>query len=119
MSNDKKYFVNIFVLTFFIYLKQISYGKPKYLMDELIKKKNLPEKFRDFKVDQFLTFDIEVVQKNGSEEQLLTPISIGVGSTFDKDQYFERKSSLPKDGDLLVTEFMNYLEQAYYIYRSK
>ena len=88
-------------------------------MDDLIENKNLSEEFRDFTIDQFLTFDIEVVQKNVSGEQLLTPISIGVGSTFDKDQYFERKSSLPKDGDLLVTEFMNYLEQAYYIYRSK
>ena len=88
-------------------------------MDDLIENKNLPEEFRDFTVDHFLSYDIEVVQKNDTEEKLLTPISIGVGSTFDKDQYFERKSSLPKDGDLLVTEFMNYLEQAYYIYRSK
>jgi len=88
-------------------------------MDELIQKKNLSEEFRDFTIDNFLTFDIEVVQKNDSAEKLLTPISIGVGSTFDKDQYFERKSSLPKDGDLVVFEFMNYLAKAYYIYRSK
>ena len=88
-------------------------------MDELIQKKNLSEEFRNFTIDNFLTFDIEVVQKNDSEEKLLTPISIGVGSTFDVDQYFERKSSLPNDGDLMVFEFMNYLEKSYYIYRSK
>ena len=88
-------------------------------MDDLIENKNLSEEFRDFSVDHFLCFDIEVVQKNDSEEKLLTPISIGVGSTFDMDQYFERKSSSPNDGDLLVFEFMNYLEKAYYIYRSK
>ena len=88
-------------------------------MDDLIENKNLSEEFRDFSVDHFLCFDIEVVQKNDTEEKLLTPISIGVGSTFDTDQYFERNSSSPEDGDLLVTEFMNYLEQAYYIYRSK
>jgi len=88
-------------------------------MDELIQKKNLSEEFRDFTIDNFLTFDIEVVQKNDSEEKLLTPISIGVGSTFDTDQYFERNSSLPEDGDLVVFEFMDYLANAYYIYRSK
>ena len=88
-------------------------------MDDLIENKNLSEEFRNFTVDNFITFDIEVVQKNDTEEKLLTPISIGVGSTFDMDQYFERKSSSPEDGDLLVTEFMNYLEKAYYIYRSK
>ena len=84
-----------------------TYGKPKHFLDELIQKKNLSEEFRDFTIDNFLTFDIEVVQKNDSEEKLLTPISIGVGSTFDTDQYFERNSSLPEDGDLVVFEFLS------------
>ena len=63
------YFVNNILNFFWVntnllsFKKQKLYGKPKHFMDELIEKKNLPKEFRDFTIDNFLTYDIEVVQK--------------------------------------------------------
>ena len=99
--------------------KQTTYGARYNMMDELIKGGILPEKFINFTMDHFITFDIEVVQKEVEGEQLLSPISIGVGSTFDNDMYFERETSSPADGYSLVSNFMNYLENSYRNYLAK
>ena len=98
----------------------MTYGIPYNMIDELIQNEILPESLRDFTIDHFMTFDIEVVQKeNENGEQLLSPISIAVGSTFDDDMYFERNTSSYADGYSLVSNFMDYLEESYYNYRSK
>ena len=99
--------------------KQTTYGAGYNMIDELIENETLPEELRDFTIDHFVTYDIEVVQKDINGEQLLSPISIAVGSTFADDMYFERKSSSPADGYSLVSEFMNYLEDLYRIYLTK
>ena len=89
------------------------------MMDELIENETLPKELSDFTIDHFITYDIEVVQKTVNGEKLLSPISIAVGSTFCEDMYFERKSSSPADGYLLVSDFMKYLEDLYDIYLTK
>ena len=89
------------------------------MMDELIQEKTLPESFKTFTIDHFLTFDIEVVQKDVNGEKILSPISIGVGSTFASDKYFERKTSSSHDGYSMVSSFMSYLEEMSDVYRSK
>ena len=99
--------------------KQTTYGFKYNMMDDLIQAKTLPESFLDFTIDHFLTFDIEVVQKERNGDILLSPISIGVGSTFDDDKYFERQTSESHDGYQMVSCFMEYLESAYYIYLSR
>ena len=86
------------------------------MIHELIQDGVLSNKLENFTIDNFTTFDIEVVQKK-NEDKLLSPISIAVASTFSCDRYFERKSSQPKDGDIMIGEFMNYLVRIYSQYR--
>ena len=88
------------------------------MLTGLIENDILSEELREFTVDNFLTYDIEVIQKDVNGEKLLSPISIGVGSTFSSEMYFERKTSSPADGDVMVSEFMNYLEDIYSKYTS-
>ena len=88
------------------------------MLSQLIENEILSEDLRGFTVDHFLTFDIEVIQKDVDGQQLLSPISIGVGSTFAPEMYFERKSSSPADGDVMVAEFMDYLVEVYSLYQS-
>lgn len=88
------------------------------MLTGLIENDIISEELREFTVDNFLTYDIEVIQKDVNGEKLLSPISIGIGSTFTTEMYFERKTSSPLDGDLLVSEFMDYLENIYSRYTS-
>ena len=88
------------------------------MLTGLIENDIISEELREFTVDNFLTYDIEVIQKDVDGEKLLSPISIGIGSTFTSEMYFERKTSSPLDGDLLVSEFMDYLENIYSEYTS-
>ena len=97
----------------------MTYGEPKNMISQLIEEEILSEELRDFTVDNFLTYDIEVVQNNVNDEQLLSPISIGVGSTFAPEMYFERKTSSPGDGDVMVAEFMDYLRDIHSLYKAK
>ena len=97
--------------------KQTAYGKPTSLIDELIAGQVLSEDMRDFCMTNFIVYDIEVVQNKVEEETRLIPISIAVASTFTEDRYFERKSSLPEDGDLMVSDFMDYLTELNTIYQ--
>ena len=97
--------------------EQVPYGKPQILIDELISNGILSEDVKDFYMKHFVVYDIEVVQVKNEEETKLNPISIGVASTFSEDRYFERKSSLPNDGDKMINDFMNYLLHLNAIYQ--
>ena len=88
-------------------------------MDELIREQVLSESLSTFTIDHFLTYDIEVVQKDINGEKILSTISIAAGSTFAADKYFERKSSSARDGYSMVSCFMTYLEDMYHVYLSK
>ena len=98
---------------------QQPYGKPSNFVDDLIKDGILSDEMRNFSIDHFCVYDIEVVQKSIGDEERLVPISIAVSSTFTEDRYFERKSSSPEDGDKLVSEFMNYLVSISELYREQ
>ena len=87
------------------------------MIAQLIEDGILSEEMREFTIDDFLTFDIEVIQRKVDGQQLLSPISIGVGSTFTPEMYFERDSSSPGDGDVMVAEFMDYLVDTYSAYK--
>ena len=97
--------------------KQVSYGISKHLIRDLISDDILPEELQDFTIDHFVTYDIEVIQDK-SEQNLLSPISIGLASTFTAESYFERASSSPHDGALMVNEFMNHLVDMYTSYKA-
>ena len=98
---------------------QQPYGKPSNFIDDLIKADILSEDMKNFSIDHFCVYDIEVVQKSIGDEERLVPISIAVSSTFTEDRYFERKSSSPEDGDKLVSDFMNYLVEIYELYKAQ
>ena len=100
-----------------IQAKQVAYGKPQHLLEELISNGILSEDVKDFCMQHFVVYDIEVVQVEKEEETRLSPISIGVASTFSEDRYFERKSSLSDDGDKMISDFMDYLLDLNAIYQ--
>ena len=87
------------------------------MIRELISGEILSEDLANFTIDNFVTFDIEVIQKK-TEDNVLCPISIGVASTFASDKYFERATSSPSDGDQMVSDFMDYLVQIYESYKA-
>lgn len=99
--------------------KQISHGKPKDTIGDLIDNGILSEKMRNFRVNHFCVYDIEVVQKDVDGETRLIPISIGVSSTFTEDRYFERKTSNPEDGDKMISDFMDYLVEIYDLFKKQ
>ena len=88
------------------------------MMDNLIRDGVLSQDLENFTIDHLVTFDIEVIQKQTEDQQVLSPISIGVASTFTSDEYFERNSSLPQDGDSMVFRFLDYLVEIYELYKS-
>ena len=98
---------------------QQPYGRPSNSIDDLIEAGILSEEMKNFSIDHFCVYDIEVVQKLIGDEQRLVPISIAVSSTFTEDRYFERKSSSPLDGDKLVSDFMDYLVEINTLYREQ
>ena len=98
---------------------QQPYGKPIDMIDELIRNDILSEEMRDFSIDQFCVYDIEVVQSDIDGETRLIPISIAVSSTFTEDHYFERKTMQPEDGDKMISSFMDYLTEIYEIYKAQ
>lgn len=98
---------------------QQPYGKPNDMIDELIRNEILSEEMRNFSIDHFCVYDIEVVQKDIDGETRLIPISIAVSSTFTEDRYFERKTSSPEDGDKMVSDFMEYLTEIYELYKKQ
>ena len=81
------------------------YGQSQTIMDEICDKGYLPSHFRHFRVTDLATVDIETCQTN----DILKPISIAVGSTFEPPKYFERRLSSAKDFQILINEFMTYL----------
>ena len=89
------------------------------MISKLIDEEILSEDLREFTIDNLVTFDIEVIQKDVNEEKLLSPISIGVGSTFAPEMYFERNSSAAADGDLMISQFMDYLEDLHSEYLAR
>ena len=99
--------------------EQQPYGKPSNLIDSLIEDGVLSEEMRNFSIDHFCVYDIEVVQKSIGDEERLVPISIAVSSTFTEDRYFERKSSSPVDGDKLVSDWMDYMMEINTLYREQ
>ena len=98
---------------------QQPYGKPNDMIDELIRNEILSEEMRNFSIDHFCVYDIEVVQKDIDGETRLIPISIAVSSTFTEDRYFERKTSSPEDGDKMVSDFMEFLTEIYELYKKQ
>ena len=99
--------------------KQIPYGKPYNMIEDLIENEILSEEMRNFTIDHFTVFDIETCQIVVDNEERLIPISIAVASTFTEDRYFERESSSPEDGDKMVSNFMNYLVEINELYKKQ
>ena len=98
---------------------QQPYGQPQDMIDELIRNEILSEEMRNFTIDHFCVYDIEVVQRDIGGETRLIPISIAVSSTFTEDRYFERKTSQPTDGDNMISDFMDYLTEIYELYKAQ
>ena len=99
--------------------KQWWYRPRESDVNELIADGLLDEKFRDFTQNELVTFDIETQRMEKEEGNLLVPLSIAVSSTLDNDRYFERCSSDAIDGEIMVFEFLDYLESLYMKFREK
>ena len=98
---------------------QQPYGRPSFLIEDLIEADILSEEMKNFSIDHFCVYDIEVVQKLIDDEERLIPISIAVSATFTEDRYFVRKSSSLEDGDEMISEFLDYLVEINTLYKEK
>ena len=103
--------------------KQVALGKPNRILDELIQLCYLTEDFRNYRIKKFCVYDIETLEEskkaydnieNVAErepEAYLKVVSIATASNIacDQPKYFERRSSAPKDQQVLINEFMDHL----------
>ena len=62
--------------------------------------------FNQLPQEHLVTFDIETFKRG----EILVPVSIAVSSTLAGPMYFERSSDKPKDGFIMVSKFMEYLQ---------
>jgi len=101
--------------------EQVLLGNEKRVMDELIEYTGLTSNMRDYRVTNFIVYDIETLEQSPAEyvdddegrnvKACLKLATIATASNIDGDEprYFERYSSEPEDEQDLVNQFMEHL----------
>jgi len=102
--------------------QQVVLGNEKRVMDELIENTGLTSNIRDYRVTNFIVYDIETLEQSLAEYEddddedrnvkaFLKLATIATASNIDGDEprYFERYSSEPEDEQELVNRFMDHL----------
>ena len=95
---------------------QTFYGKPDTKYDHM----TIPKVFFDNPEFKFAVFDLETVEtKSDVAEAKLKLLSIGLYSNIDNQEYyFERKSSSIEDGQKMVNQFLEKLQELADLYQS-
>ena len=98
--------------------KQIAYGPNQNMSDYAVDAGILPEAFKHYRQQYLVCWDIETLETNENcdepgQQAILKPLSIATSTNIpdETDKFWVRKSSAPKDGQLLVDEFLDYLFQ--------
>ena len=96
--------------------KQETYGPNQNMTDYAIDAGLLPEKFKHYRQQYVICWDIETLETNEQcdapgQQAILKPLSIACSTNIPNqaDQFWMRKSSAAKHGQELVDEFLDYL----------